>query len=209
MPTLGDVSKLDIGCGTGTRTAKYDGWIRKTGANLGSFGIDISDEMAKIATGHGVDVKIASMTNIPFQDSSFNLVTLIFGSIAHLNKNQFGEAFKEIYRVMNQGHFFLDASTAEVGGSYYTRKTYEQICGINLRKRLLKKRLAIKEYLGQNYLTYRGYHTDKVQSMYVFPRKYILSLARNAGFHLVENGKVTQRQLNYHYDGSEMFVFKK
>ena len=209
VPTLGKVSKLDIGCATGERTLRYDGYVRETGAQLDSFGIDISEKMAKIAAGRGIQVKQASMTAIPFPDKAFNWVTLIFGSISHLDGNQFEKAFREIYRITDNGYFFLDVSTEEVGGSFYTRHTYSTIQNGNLRGQLLQKRLAIKDYLGQKYLTYSGHNTGKVQSVYIFPRDLILSLASKTGFQLVSSGKVTQRQLGYHYDGSEMFVFKK
>ena len=82
---------LDIGCGTGYHM-DYD--------DLDIIGIEISDEMIKIAKGRGHDVKRGLAERLPFSDGSFDTIFCFF---AVLNMCDHRKAVQEMARVLKPG----------------------------------------------------------------------------------------------------------
>lgn len=81
---------LDIGCGTGYHMQHVENAV----------GVDISEEMLKIARKRGLDVKKASAENLPFRDSSFDTVFCFF---TVLNICDYKKTVKEMARVLKPG----------------------------------------------------------------------------------------------------------
>jgi ubiquinone/menaquinone biosynthesis C-methylase UbiE len=90
---------LDIGCGAGIHIKKY---ISKGAICWGS---DISKSMIEMAKENCPDVKfeVASMTKLPYKNSSFDIVTASLS--IHYIKNLV-PVFKEISRVLKKGGKF-------------------------------------------------------------------------------------------------------
>ena len=101
-PPWRSLTKLDIACGTGERTRRYDSYIDSLGISLHSFGIDLSQRMINLVFGYNIKLARASMTHIPFRDGSFDFITLLFNSIGHLDYDEFNTAFREIYRIIGK-----------------------------------------------------------------------------------------------------------
>lgn len=85
---------LDIGCGTGGMT-KY---LEKFGTVIG---IESNPVAIKLSRRRGVLLRNASANNLPFDDQSFDLVT-IFDVLYHKGVNE-KEVLSEAYRVLKPG----------------------------------------------------------------------------------------------------------
>ena len=100
LPFCRDADVLELGCGTGLileRVAK----VAKT-----ARGIDLSPGMLEKATARGLDVSLASVTELPFADASFDLV-YSFKVLAHVP--DIGRALAEAARVTRPGgHLVLE-----------------------------------------------------------------------------------------------------
>ena len=203
------LTKLDVACGTGERTRRYDDYINSLGIPLHSFGIDLSKGMINRALGNNIKLAEASMTHIPFRDWSFDFVTLLFNSIGHLDYDEFSTAFREVYRIMKHGSlFFLDTHTHH-SLDYYANISYPSVQEQERRQRLLNKRLAIKRHLNQQYHVYRVLGTNQLQTNYHFLPDQVLDLGRKVGFNLLYMNQVTEKDLGYRNAGAEMFVYLK
>ena len=88
---------LDIGCGTGALLMMiHEG---KKDAKL--FGIDISEEMIKVAhakLGNAADLTVSDSEKLPFKSGSFDLVLCTFSFHHHPNPTV---VFKEMHRVLS------------------------------------------------------------------------------------------------------------
>ena len=84
-------------------------------ARLGiKFGVEPSESMAALARKRGIDVKIGSAENVPFEDEQFNAVLL--GTIISYVKDRL-KAVSEAHRILRQGgHIIVSFLTRE--GSY-------------------------------------------------------------------------------------------
>ena len=94
---------LDVGCGTG-RLVKF---LNSKG--FSAYGCDISKEAIKFAKKiNGLKkIKQATCTSLPYQTSTFDLVTAI-SVIEHINKNDASLFFEEAKRVLKpQGFLFI------------------------------------------------------------------------------------------------------
>ncbi len=95
---------LDIGTGPGRLPIE----IAKQVANVKVFGIDVSEDMIRIAKRNAekegvadkVEFKVGSVYNTGFEDNSVNLV-LSTGLIHHLKEPS--KAFDEVYRILKCG----------------------------------------------------------------------------------------------------------
>lgn len=100
LPFGRDADVLELGCGTGLileRVAE----VAKT-----ARGIDLSPGMLEKATARGLDVSLASVTELPFPDASFDLV-YSFKVLAHVP--DIGRALAEAARVTRPGgHLVLE-----------------------------------------------------------------------------------------------------
>lgn len=95
---------LDLGCGDGSHAIA----LKEMGARE-VFGIDINEAMIakaskKLAGTEGVSFILANGTNVPFQDSSFDLV--ISNYVIQYFKDV-SKVFSEIGRVLNPGGTFI------------------------------------------------------------------------------------------------------
>ena len=89
---------LDIGCGNG-RNMLYEGYEFS--------GVDISNEFVKICVSRGLNVKKGTMTDLPFEDNTFNVI-LSIASFHHLNnENDRNKALQEMKRILQPGGIVL------------------------------------------------------------------------------------------------------
>lgn len=88
----GDV--LDIATGTGT-VARY---VKKN-TDCKVYGVDFSEEMVKEARklSNGIDFKVADVTNLPYHDNSFDIITCSYGFYYF---QDIGKSIEEIKRVL-------------------------------------------------------------------------------------------------------------
>ncbi|EFU70817.1 cyclopropane-fatty-acyl-phospholipid synthase [Aliarcobacter butzleri JV22] len=98
-----DEKILDLGCGEGTLTIK----IQNQGANV--IGIDLSEEMVLKAKEKGIEAFVMSVTDLKFEDESFNKV--FSNAVLHWVKD-LDKSAKEIARVLKKDGKFV----AEFGG---------------------------------------------------------------------------------------------
>ncbi len=100
LPKQQNIKLLDIACGSLAQTLS----IAKKRPDIIFSGIDISDELLNIAKekaqGLNIDTLInASALDIPFEDESFDAITLSFGI---RNMEDFDKALEEAYRVLSK-----------------------------------------------------------------------------------------------------------
>lgn len=93
---------LDVACGTGNFLKKID----KKNKRLKLFGIDNSTGMISVANQHpgAINFKVASAEKIPFEDNSFDLVTVI-DAFYYFQDN--GAALKECSRVLKPNQYLF------------------------------------------------------------------------------------------------------
>lgn len=115
---------LDIGCGAGVHIKHY----LKLGAKC--FGIDLSETMIELARRNcpRAEFKVGSMTKLPYENNSFDIVTasLSIDYVKNLN-----EVLKEINRVLKRGGklYFSTESQINLSKERYEDK-YCRIKGI-------------------------------------------------------------------------------
>jgi SAM-dependent methyltransferase len=83
---------LEIGCGTGRLLATLGGRL--------CVGIDVSEELLRIAAGKGLAVMRADAHRLPFAEGSFETITAGNGVFRYLD---YGRAFAECARVLRSG----------------------------------------------------------------------------------------------------------
>lgn len=91
---------LELGCGTGLILERVGQVARE------AVGIDLSEGMAQHARDRGLDVRIGSVCDLPFEDDEFDL-TYSFKVLAHVP--DIGAAIREAARVTRPGgHLLLE-----------------------------------------------------------------------------------------------------
>lgn len=106
IKAVGDIKGkklLDVGCGAGVHISHY----LKKGAKC--YGLDISKTLIDLAKEKcpNVDFKIGSMTNLPYPDEFFDIVTC---SLAIHYVENTKQVLREINRVLKKGGIFLYSS---------------------------------------------------------------------------------------------------
>jgi SAM-dependent methyltransferase len=89
---------LDVGCGTGvytTMTSRYR-WA--------ATGIDVSEDMLRLARQRGLEVIHADATDLPFEDESFDAVMSMW---THTDVDDFPAVVKEVARVLSRDGRFV------------------------------------------------------------------------------------------------------
>ena len=95
----GNMEILEVGCGTGIILSNIRGLCKATG-------IDLTEDMLKIARKKGLNVKMAEATKLPFKDDIFDLV-YSFQVLPHVPDIK--KAVDEIVRVSkNDGIIIFD-----------------------------------------------------------------------------------------------------
>ena len=89
---------LECGCGTGLILERLASFARR------AVGIDLSPGMLSLATARGLDACEGSVTELPFEDASFD-VTCSFKVLAHVP--DIGKALREMARVTKPGGVLL------------------------------------------------------------------------------------------------------
>ena len=99
---------LDVCCGTGDLSR----YLKRVQPLACVTGIDFSEKMLEIAKAKSDDIKYVQgdATNLPFEDNSFDFITMGFGlrNISHPEK-----AVEEVYRVLRPGGQFLHLDFGE------------------------------------------------------------------------------------------------
>jgi ubiquinone/menaquinone biosynthesis C-methylase UbiE len=90
----GTGSLLDVGCGTGSYTAA----LAKRGWN--PTGIDISEDMLRLARARGIRAVHADATSLPFGDASFDAAISVF---TNTDVDDLAAVVREIARVLRPG----------------------------------------------------------------------------------------------------------
>jgi ubiquinone/menaquinone biosynthesis C-methylase UbiE len=89
---------LDVGCGTGFYSVALAerGWA--------VTGVDISEDMLRLAHARGVDAVHADAAALPFDNESFDAVVSI---CTHTDVDDFAAAVREVARVLRPNHPFV------------------------------------------------------------------------------------------------------
>ncbi|OQX21596.1 MAG: hypothetical protein BWK75_02840 [Candidatus Altiarchaeales archaeon A3] len=94
---------LDAGCGNGRTILMYHDFCKKW------YGVDLSEEMIKMLKGKikreditNVDLQVANVLDIPFEDNTFDK-TICISVLQMLDDNHFSSALKEMSRVTKDG----------------------------------------------------------------------------------------------------------
>ena len=90
---------LSVGCGSG----EFEKFIQNQGNSV--VGIDISDELVKIARSQGIDAEICDVRSLCFKDGSFD--ACFCGAVLHHVPNEIEITLKEIHRVLKSEGKFL------------------------------------------------------------------------------------------------------
>jgi SAM-dependent methyltransferase len=120
---------LDAGCGTGANL----GWLERYAAGGSVVGIDLARDALRFCRGRGqTSIAQASVTSLPFGDSTFDLVTS-FDVLVQLPDAVAGErATREMYRVLRPGGIAFVRAAAYEG----MRSSHDDALGTRRRYRL-------------------------------------------------------------------------
>ncbi len=92
------LSWLDVGCGTGALLSM----IAEQRKDIKLFGIDLSEEMIKVARaklGEAADLRVSNSERLPFEDNRFDLITCTFSFHHYPNPKA---VLTEMKRVLSQ-----------------------------------------------------------------------------------------------------------
>lgn len=110
---------LDLCCGTGDLA----GLIKKIQPQACVTGIDFSEKMLDIASDKYCDIRFfqGDATNLPYEDNSFDIVTMAFGL---RNIQNAEKAVEEVYRILKPNGKFLHL---DFGEKNIISKIYDKI----------------------------------------------------------------------------------
>ena len=120
---------LDAGCGTGSNLL----WLQRYAGDSKIYGIDISFQALQLSRQRGPERLVqASVTDLPFDDSSFDLVTSFDVLVQLPTSGADVEAIREMYRVLRPGGIcFVRAAAFE-----WLRSGHDKALGTQKRYRL-------------------------------------------------------------------------
>jgi ubiquinone/menaquinone biosynthesis C-methylase UbiE len=91
---------LDVGTGSGSRALK----LKEALGSAEIVGCDISPQMVEIARSNGMDVALADMSELPYRDSSFDHLLVLFNVFGYAPSEHMRKmALQEFYRVLKSG----------------------------------------------------------------------------------------------------------
>lgn len=128
---------LDAGCGTGSNLL----WLQRYAGDGKIYGIDLSFEALQMSRQRGPKrLAQASVTHLPFDDSSFHLVTS-FDVLVQLPRGGADvQAMREMYRVLRPGGIcFVRAAAYE-----WLRSGHDETLGTQKRYRLSELSLRLE-----------------------------------------------------------------
>jgi SAM-dependent methyltransferase len=94
----GPGSLVDVGCGTGIFSEQMALWGWEV------RGVDISEDMLRLARERDLDVTCADATDLPFDDDSFDAAVSMW---THTDVDAFGAMTREVRRVLRDGGPFV------------------------------------------------------------------------------------------------------
>lgn len=99
---------LDLCCGTGD----LGGYAKKYRPDADIIGVDFSDKMIEIAKNRNNGVKYfkCNVTQLPFDDATFDIAVMGFGLRNVQNREK---AIEEVYRILKPGGIFLHIDFGE------------------------------------------------------------------------------------------------
>jgi ubiquinone/menaquinone biosynthesis C-methylase UbiE len=121
-----NIKILEIGCGSCSNL-----WmISREGFD--SYGIDLSAQAIDLGKkmldrwGVSAELKVASMTNLPYEDESFDVVIDVFSSNC-LNENDFSVCFSEVKRVLKGGGSFFTYTPGKKSDAFLNHQPAKMI----------------------------------------------------------------------------------
>lgn len=120
---------LDAGCGTGSNLL----WLQRYAGNGDVYGIDLNLQALQLSRERGTERLVqASVTDLPFDDSSFDLVTSFDVLVQLPTSGADVQAIQEMYRVLRPGGIgFVRAAANE-----WLRSGHDEALGTQKRYRL-------------------------------------------------------------------------
>ena len=176
---------LDFGCGTGNY---MEALKKRDYINL--FGVDISDEMCKIAFEKtGAIIKTGSHLNIPFDNDHFDGITVI--DVIHF-VNEIQDLFNEFHRISktNGRIFIATQSHAQLESRIYS-KYFPTTTEIDkLRHHTINNIISVAESRGLSLISVKDYlnNTD-----FLIDENY-LNLIKNKSFYIL--GLLSESEFN-------------
>jgi SAM-dependent methyltransferase len=128
---------LDAGCGTGRNLL----WLQRYAGEGEIYGIDISFQALQMSRQRGPERLVqASVTDLPFDDSSFDLVTSFDVLVQLPTSGADVQAIREMYRVLRPGGVgFVRAAAFE-----WLRSGHDKALGTQKRYRLSELSLRLE-----------------------------------------------------------------
>src|SRR5688572_14087973 len=126
LPRSHDRMVLDAGCGTGGNLE----WLQRYAGNGDVVGIDlVTDAISFCAEGGSKPLAQASVTHLPFTDSSFDLITSFDVLVQLPGEDADADAIREMYRVLRPGgHAFVRVAAYE-----WMRSDHDEALGTQRR----------------------------------------------------------------------------
>lgn len=160
-------SYLDVGCGSGNYTeAVFDQGFRVTG-------IDISEEMLRKARNknHHIEWICGDAKCMPFPSKCFDgaMCTLATHHIKDIDT-----AFKEVYRVLNRGHFVIFTAFFEQIMSYWLHHYFPQMMQ-KAQKRMVSSEVIMQALFSAGFKEIRiekFFITNKLTDWFLHAGKY-------------------------------------
>ena len=154
---------LDLCCGTGDLA----GLVKKYQPNTDVCGIDISENMIKIAKNKYKNIQFfqGDITNLPYKDNYFDIVTFGFGLRNILNAEK---AVEEIYRILKPNGIFLHI---DFGNKNFANKIYDKIT----------------PFLASNFTKNKSAYNYLIKSKEIFPEpKDLIKDFESKGFKIIK-----------------------
>lgn len=169
-PAECDRTILDAGCGTGANVI----WLKRYAGNGAVYGMDLNLQALQLSRQRGVERLVrASVTNLPFDDSSFDLITS-FDVIVQLPTGGADEqAIQEMYRVLKPGGIGL----VRVAAYEWLRSGHDKALGTQKRYRLSEISFQLER---AGFIVLRATYANSLLLAPVVFRRLVLKRARLA-----------------------------